>query len=501
MSEGPLPISPAPAADARWARLLAAGRPRGGLRHLAGDADGLLELASLLTDPLSGPRLLDLWGHSAPGANTLLALAAWGPDLLLYSLDLGGGARYPSLGHLLPAAHWLEREIALSSLSPEPMPAPVPLEVAGGTPVEPLLDARGIGVFTIPFGPIRSGVVESILYDVATAGEDMLRVAVRGGFKHRGLERRLTEVPIDQISLVGERVAGVFSVSGALAICQAVEAAASVEVSAEAAGVRGVLAELERLYNHCDSILKLTEDASLAVAMAQMGILKERVLRLLAEISGHRYGRGVVTLGGVTAGVSPKHLRDVLRRWRADARQVRHLLLATNSFLDRLQRTGRISREDVAALGGSGPLARASQLPWDARHERPQGIYRKLLVKPAVMSDCDAMARFEVRLEEMRESVDLIERITEEVDLAAPGPVVPVRLEAGAVGFSSAEAAEGEWTVVVEAAAGNRLASCRIRPASLLNFACFPRACEGWVLTDFAFIEHSFGLSVAGRDR
>lgn len=501
MSEAAASGAAVHAPDTRWTQLLTAGQQQGGLRRLAGDAGGLAELAHLLTDPVTGPRLLDLWGRQDSDTKTLHALAARGPDLLLYSVDLEGDGGYPGLGHLLPAAHWLEREMAATGLKPETMPAPIPLDVDGDAEVEALLDVHGIGVFSIPFGPVRSGVVESILYDVATAGEDMLRVAVRGGFKHRGLEKRLTEVPIEQVPLVAERVAGVFSISVALAVCQAVEAAAGIKVAAEAAGVRAVLAELERLYNHCDSILKLTEDASLAVGMAQMGILKERVLRLLAEITGHRYGRGIVTLGGVTAGLSTRRLKDFLGRWGDDARRVRRLLLATDSFLDRLQRTGGISMVDVAALGGSGPLARASQLPWDARHERPYGMYRQVPIKPAVMSGSDAMARFEVRLAEVRDSIDLIERITEAADLSSPGPVVPVSVEQGAVGFASAEAAEGEWTVVVEAAAQDRLAHCRIRPASLLNFACFPRACEGWVLTDFAFIEHSFGLSIAGRDR
>jgi Ni,Fe-hydrogenase III large subunit len=400
------------------------------------------------------------------------------------------GETWDGVGDILAPARWLERDL----LRPPPPRSEVP---------QPLQDVRGSGVFTVPFGPVRSGVVESMLYDVATAGEDMLRVAPRLGFKRRGLERQATMRPLNQLPLLAERMAGMFSVAGAMAMCHAVETAAGVTPSAEANAIRALLAELERVFNHLDQIMKLCEDASLVVGVAQMGILKERVLRLIAALTGHRYGRGVVTLGGVQRGLNTEQLQSTLDLLNREGRRVRRLLLSTTSFRDRLERTGALSPEDAAALGAAGPLARASDLPWDARVERPYGAYVDHPVTPARMVDGDVMARFEVRLFEIRESLRLVAELANSHDLAAPPASPPaVVLEAGAIGVGWAEAPEGEWLVVIEADGdGGRLARCRVRPASLMNFACFGRACEGWVLTDFAFIEHSFGLSVAGYDR
>ncbi|MDR0360097.1 MAG: NADH-quinone oxidoreductase subunit D [bacterium] len=474
-----------------------------GLFVSQGEPASLAELASLLRpDQPEAPRLLDLWAWDEGGRRGVELLIGQGPDLLWHSAGLGRDVRYPGAGHLLLAAHWLERELAgVTPVRPLTRPEPAPLDVRADGLERPLRDTQGVGVFTIPFGPVRSGVVESLLYDVATAGEDMVHVAVRPGAKRRALEARLCQLPPELAPLVAERIAGVFSVAGALAVCQAIEAAAGVDVAPEAAAVRAVLAELERVFNHCDVILRLCDDASLSVGVAQMGILKERILRLLAALTGHRYGRGMVVLGGVRGGLDPATLRRELDAFERDGRRVRRLLLSTSSFLDRLERTGRLSVDDAAALGASGPVARGSGLPWDARCERAYGAYRRLQLLPAVMSDCDAMARFEVRLAEIRDSLRLIRELDVACNLASPPPPLPVALEAGAAGVGTVEAPEGEWVVSVLAGPNGRLRRCRVRPASVLNFACFPVACRGWVLTDFAFIEHSFGLSVAGRDR
>lgn len=457
------------------------------MRSIPG-AEALRDWArDLAAEPVSGRRLLDLWATGDGADREIWALAGRGG-----SLELGRarvGASWDGVGDVLPAARWLEGDASRSPAS-------------AGQPPQPLLDVEGRGVFTIPFGPVRSGVVESMLYDVATAGEDMLRVAPRLGFKHRGLERQAVLRPLDQLPLIGERMAGVFSVAGSTALCQAVESAAAITPSPDALAVRAVLAELERVHNHLDVTMKLCEDASLALGVAQVGILKERVLRLVAALTGHRYGRGVVTLGGVRRGLRTETLAPTLDLLAREGRRVRRLLLGTTSFRDRLERTGAVPTEDAAALGVAGPLARGSNLPWDARVERPYGAYVQHPVEQARMVDGDVMARFEVRLFEIRESLRLIIELASSHDLAGPPPPPPLDLEEGGVGVGWVEAPEGEWTVVVEAGEdGDRLARCRVRPASMMNFACFGRACEGWVLTDLAFIEHSFGLSVAGHDR
>ncbi len=444
--------------------------------------------------------LLDLWAdRDEVDGWRLRALVGAGSAFLLHTCVLGDATGYPDVGGILPAAHWFTREIG-SRTPLRHLGSPGGVAMVHQALSEPLRIAHGPGVFTIPFGPVRSGVVELMLYDVATAGEDMLLVTPRGGLKHRRLEHRLSEVALDRVALVGERIAGVQPIAGALALCHAVESAVGVTVAPEAMAIRAVLGELERVHAHCDLIMRLCDDASLAVGTAQMAMLKERTLRLLLGLTGHRWGRGVVAPGGVAQGLRPAPLLDHIRSFGTDARRVRRLLLATDSFLDRLERTGRLGAREARALGASGPVARGSGLRCDARHERPYGEYRSRRPPLAVASDGDAMARTEVRMAEIRDALRFVFDIASAGDLAAAPLPELVAVEPNALGIGWAENPEGEWLAVVEAGPDGRLAHARFRPASLLNFGCFQRACEGWV-TDFAFIEHSFGLSVAGYDR
>lgn len=490
----------APSASARpsLAMIVETLRDAGGFiaqddRHLTvtvGDLSSVTALAAAIGE--SGVDLLDLW-EDAPaggdGARRHNVLCASGPRFLLHRTRLEPGECAPEIGSVVAAALPFEADLRNAD------------DGSSGTGLERGA-TTGTGVFTIPFGPVRSGVVEAMLYEIDTAGEDMLLVRPRPGFKRRGLERRLCSVPLDQVVLVAERIAGTYSVAGALAVCRAVENMAGVAVTPEAAAVRLVIAELERIHNHCDSILKLTDDASLVVGTAQMGMLKERILRILAGLTGHRYARGIAALGGVYRGLDAEHLGDELRAFEGDSSRVRRLLLRTDSFLDRLERTGGLPPDIAATLGSAGPVARGSHVARDARVQRPYDAYSAGAFEPVVMSDCDAMARTEVRMAEITASLRLIAETLEDTgaNLSAPPAVLHV-LPPDTVGVGWVESPEGEWIATLETDEHGQLVNARVRPASIPNFACFQRACERWVLTDFAFIEHSFGLSIAGRDR
>ena len=154
-------------------------------------------------------------------------------------------------------------------------------------------------MFVFPYGPVRSGVFEAAQFLLQSGGEDVAYCAQRLFFKRRGAERRICEVPLELAVLVAERVSGTSSVAHALAFSHAVESLAQAEVPARARAIRRVLAEIERLYNHLEVIVRECEDASLSVAQAQFAALKERLHRLAGAVIGNRFLRGAVVPGGV----------------------------------------------------------------------------------------------------------------------------------------------------------------------------------------------------------
>jgi formate hydrogenlyase subunit 5 len=424
----------------------------------------------------------------------LIALRAPAPE--------GQPSHHGSLGPWWPAARWAERELAERAgivpldltLGDERLTAPDPDRV------DP--QVRGADVFAIPYGPIRSGVFESIQFLIETGGEDVPRLETRPFFKHRGMEGRFRGVEPARAVHVAERVAGVASVAHATAFSQAVERALGVEPPARALRWRMVLGELERMANHLDVIAKEAETTALFVGQARFQILKEDVLRLQAQLSGSRFGRGTIVPGGVRGEghLQPSRLLEALDRLEEDLRRDRRLFLSTGSMTDRLVGSGVLPRSLVEEYGGVGPVARGSGLSTDARHERPYGDFERLGLEVVTERDGDAMARVEVRFGELAESLRLLRGTVDHLrsgngDLCAEMP------EAGrGSAFGWVEAPQGELVVWVEIADGI-VQNVHVASPSLRNWALFSQAFPSDVLTDFAFIEHSFGLTPAGADR
>jgi Ni,Fe-hydrogenase III large subunit len=125
-------------------------------------------------------------------------------------------------------------------------------------------------------------VFESVEYLVETPGEDIPHLRIRVYHKHRGVQKRFEGLELADAALLAERVEGIASVAHALAFAHAVERAAAVPVPRTASLVRVLHAELERIANHLDVVIKLADAAGLAVATARFGWHKERVMRLVS---------------------------------------------------------------------------------------------------------------------------------------------------------------------------------------------------------------------------
>ena len=460
-----------------------------------------------------GGRLMMLFAAGGDGARELCALVRADDTVVRLCARLDGGA-YPAVTPRVPAAHWFEREIHdLFEIVPEGHPrlepivrhAPEQAEVTVPEEEDVRSQHRGAerlagpGVFVIPYGPVRSGVFEAAQFLVQTGGEDVAYCAQRLFFKRRGAERRICEAPLELAVLVAERVSGTSSVAHALAFSHAVESLAEIEVPPRAQAIRRILAEFERLYNHLEVTVRECEDASLSVAQAQFAALKERLHRLAGATVGNRYLRGAVVPGGARLDLDADavdRIAATMRDWERDWQRVLGILLRTDSFLDRLVSAGPLSERDAQDFGCVGPVARGSGIDLDTRRDLPYDGYPAFEV--ARHSDGDAMARMEVRFQEVTSSLELIREAAASL---TPGAIRgELRSFAHGAALGAAESARGETLYRLEADSDQRLRFCKLRAASFVNFGVFNRLFDSQVLTDFSFIEHSLGLSPAGCD-
>lgn len=445
----------------------------------------------------AGARFAGLYGTGSPPDCRLAALLVDGAhvDRLTTVAD---GDRYPSLSPVVPAAFWYERALHdLSGLVPEGHPRLDPLLLPPrGTG---LADVSGPGLLTLPFGPVRSGVTESIEFLLETPGEDIPHLNIRPYYKHRGVGASFEGRGPDDGVLVAERVEGISSVAHALAYCHAMETLAGAHIPLRARLLRVVHAELERIINHLDVTLRLTDAAGLAVATARFSWHKETLMRLVSSMCGNRFGRGVVVPGGVgEPRLPPGEVSAAVAAVRRGIRADLSALENSASFLDRLRGTGPLGAERAREHGALGPVGRGSGYDDDGRRHRPYDGYRDLPpVAPPELTAGDVMARARVRWHEIETSADLVEGALRAVEAGAEGAWrVAARPDDGfAAGW--AESAQGEVLYALEVAAG-QVRRCFPRSASFHNLLLFHDIFVGDIFTDLPFDEASFGLSYAG---
>ncbi len=455
--------------------------------------------ARMLRD--AGARFVTIFLADTPEPSLVGAFALRGA-LIVLRAPTGGAdpVSYGSLGGWWPAARWAEQEL-VERHGVRAVGARYERRLT--EPDADLLERRvqGLDAFSIPYGPVRSGIFEAIQFQIETGGENVPRIQTRPFFKHRGMEARFVGLSPDRAAHVAERVAGIASVAYACAFSQAVERALGVQPSPNAERWRAVHAELERIACHLDVVAKEAETTALYVGQARFQILKEQVTRLRAALTGSRFGRGVVVPGGIRfeGALSLDDLGRALNTLERDLTRDRRLFLGTSSMTDRLIGSGQLPRRLVEEYGAVGPLARGSGLSTDARHERPYGDYRRLGLQVVTHREGDAMARVNVRFGELFESLRILRQAIDHLRRGDGDPHAPLPAGTGAA-FGWAEAPQGELVVWVEIRAG-LVHRVHLASPSLRNWALFDHAFPKDVLTDFAFIEHSFGLTPAGADR
>ncbi|MHB8613620.1 MAG: hydrogenase large subunit [Candidatus Dormibacteraceae bacterium] len=429
--------------------------------------------------------------------------------------------RFLSITPAVHAASWYEREIAeMYGLHPDGHPAAQPLRLHDWHKYRPMRDplpqtrsmprvhldrvprVRGQGVFQLPLGPVRSGPQESAEFLFNSGGEDLVMVAPRFGYKMRLVERLAEGKSVEDALLLAERLAGISTFANALAFVQAAERAAGMEVGEEARRARSLLNELERLHHHFGHLSRVADSTGMAVPAAQYAALKEEVLRVGADLVGHRYLRGVLAPGGLAlklAEVGRKHLAAAIPRWEKNAKGLESLLEDTATFIDRLDSTAVLAADYAALHNLVGPIGRSTGADRDCRRDHPYAAYNKLQFDVLVKSQGDALARVRIVFFEIRQSLRVVEQLLEHWPKTEPATALVTR---GGSALGWAEAPGGEALHFVELDADGHVRRWRARPPAVVNWHPYAHACaSGNNLTDYPVIEASFGLSHAEFDR
>jgi Ni,Fe-hydrogenase III large subunit len=348
-------------------------------------------------------------------------------------------------------------------------------------------------VYEIPVGPVHAGMIEPGHFRFSVAGETVLRLKARLWYVHRGVEKAFEGRPVDGAVALAERISGDTAAGHALAHSLAVESAAGVTLPAPAERLRALLVELERLYNHAADLGALANDVGFSLANAHALRIREQLLRLNAQVTGHRLLRGAIRPGGVTVRALPDP--QSLRSIAADLAEVTDLTLANTVVHDRFAGTSVLPAEDAQALGCLGYVARASGVRSDARVEHPS---TELPVVEAGSTAGDVLARYQVRRDEFANSVELACTL---VETHRGGLDWTTSLPRGrGAGVGIAEGWRGTIVHRVEVDADGRFTRSKVVDPSWFNWPALPVVMTDTIVPDFPLTNKSFNLSYAGND-
>lgn len=370
-------------------------------------------------------------------------------------------------------------------------------------------EMRGEGVYQIPVGPVHAGIIEPGHFRFSVIGETIFNLEVRMFWKHRGIEKLAEGKSPKDCVAIAESISGDETVANSTAFCRAIECISEINVPVRALCLRTVFLEMERIYSHLGDMAGMVIDVAYPAGASPFFILREEMFRRNESLTGSRFMKGIIGIGGLKKDVSESALPDLLQFLKSFSGRFNEAVCdirAVPSVVDRLETTGAIKKELLRPLNITGPAARASGEHIDSRIDHPYGIYGKLGLKKRALEKGDVLSRFELKASEILDSIEIIQKAAQtanKLEKSESGHEISsqphMRRISDGYALSVIESPRGQsvhWVYVRNGAVDRY----KIRTASFCNWQAIEHAVLGNIVPDFPLINKSLNLSYAGTD-
>ncbi|MGH2573857.1 MAG: NADH dehydrogenase (quinone) subunit D [Actinomycetota bacterium] len=399
---------------------------------------------------------------------------------------------------------------------------------APGTTVQPVPGAREETMIINmgPQHPSTHGVLRLVL---ELDGEYVLSCRPVLGYLHTGIEKNTEYRTWQQGVTFVTRADYLSSFFNELAYCLAVERLLGIEAPPRARVIRVMVCELNRIASHL--LWLATTGLELGAISIMLYGWRERevILRIFEMVTGLRMNHAYIRVGGLVMDLpegAEERIRDFLALMPRRLREYEDLLTGNPIWRQRTEGIGHASAEELMSLGVTGPMLRAAGVPWDLRKQEPYCGYETYDFTVPTRTESDCFARYVVRIEEIRQSVRIIDQC---LDRLEPGPVMiddpklrwPAELSVGPDGIGNSEAyvkhimeesmealinhfkivtqgfkvpagevyqavesPRGELGYYVVSNGGNRPYRVHIRAPSFVNLQATPKLVEGGLVAD-----------------
>lgn len=378
----------------------------------------------------------------------------------------------------------------------------IPKEPTGVT----IVDGVPRETFVINLGPQHPATHGVLRVKLTMDGEYIVRAEPVCGYIHRMQEKMGENRTYAQFLPNTSRIDYLSAMTYTHAFVGVVERALKIQVPPRAEYIRVITSELNRISSHLvwwgAFLLDLGGFTPLLYAFDD----REKILDLLEGITGARLTYCYYRFGGLCNDVDDQFLqgtREFITLMRSRLKMYRELVTGNIIFRKRVEEVGTISVETCRKYGASGPVIRGSGVPYDVRRAEPYSAYPEFDFEIPIRSECDSMARYLVRMEEMVQSLRIIEQA---LDKLPAGPVmadkVPrvLKLPAGDYCYA-VEAARGRFLVRIVSDGKEIPYRVKLRTPCLSNLSLFEEASQGMLLADALALMGSLDLVIPDIDR
>jgi NADH-quinone oxidoreductase subunit D len=388
-------------------------------------------------------------------------------------------------------------------------------------------------LWTLNFGPQHPATHTTLRIVLKLDGERVMDALPDIGYLHSGFEKIGEHLNYNQYVTVTDRMNYISPMANNVAWHGAVEKLLGLELTKRCQYIRVIIAELARISDHllCNGAAGL--DTGAFTFFLYAFYQREVIYDIFETLCGARFTNSYTRVGGLMYDMTPlvvEKIRTFVKNFPKTVADMERLLNRNKIFVDRTKQVGVLTKAEALSRSVSGPLARASGVARDLRKDEPYLAYADFDFQIPCMNTGDCFARYLVRMEEMKQSLRIIEQAIENLPsgpvnvgidqrVAFPdkkmvystieGTISHFELQMSNRGFEvpheevygATESANGELAFYICGDGSETAYRARCRPPSFIHFSIFPHLIRGHTLSDIVAVLGSLNIIAAELDR
>ena len=359
--------------------------------------------------------------------------------------------------------------------------------------------------YIINIGPQHPATHGVLRFRVSLEGEIIKKLDVHCGYIHRGVEKMCESLTYPQTLALTDRLDYLGAHQNRHALCMCIEKAMGIEVSDRVQYIRTIMDELQRIDSHLLFFSCLCMDLGALTAFFYGFRDREKILDIFEATTGGRLIQNYNTIGGVQYDIAPdfvQKVKDFIAYLRPMLREYHEVFTGNVIAHGRLKGVGILSREDAISFGATGGTGRASGWACDVRKRHPYAMYGKVDFKEIIRTEGDSFARYMVRMEEIMESMNIIEQL---IDNIPEGPFQEktkaiIKVPEGSY-YAAVEGSRGEFGVFLESRGDKNPYRLKFRSTGLPLVSIMGTVCRGAKIADLIAIGGTVDYVVPDIDR